>query len=268
MIIAVDTGGTKTLITGFERDGTMTKLAKFPTPDDESVYVEQLLTTILPLKTQIDAIVIAFPGTVVNGVLLRGGNISWHNFDIRKELRSSLPTTPTFVENDANLAGLGEARALNPMPRRVLYVTISTGFGGGFIVDGAIEPSLATAEFGAMRLMYDGRLQKFEHFASGHAIAEHYHQFAHDITSESDWSDITDRFVTGFAAFIPIVRPDIIIIGGSVGTYFERFGPLLQAKLQAVLPEHYHCPIVQAKHPEEAVVYGCYYYAIDQLGAA
>ncbi|NCS83274.1 ROK family protein, partial [Candidatus Saccharibacteria bacterium] len=67
---------------------------------------------------------------------------------------------------------------------------------------------------------------------------------------------------------IPVLQPDVIIIGGSIGTYFERYDSDLTAILKDKLPDHIGLPrLVQAQHPEEAVIYGCYYYALDALAA-
>ena len=101
------------------------------------------------------------------------------------------------------------------------------------------------------------------------AIVDAYHKFARDITSKRTWKKIADRISRGFLAVIPIIQPDIIIIGGSVGTYFERYGDYLRDILTSHLPPHIPCPkIIQARHPEEAVVYGCYYYGKDYLALA
>ncbi|MNT59917.1 hypothetical protein D3C72_1974640 [compost metagenome] len=63
-----------------------------------------------------------------------------------------------------------------------------------------------------------------------------------------------------------MIQPDIIIIGGSIGTYFERYNNQLMALLTEKVPAHISVPLcVKAAHPEEAVVYGCYYYALDSL---
>ena len=63
-----------------------------------------------------------------------------------------------------------------------------------------------------------------------------------------------------------MLQPDVIIIGGSIGTYFERYYPTLKRLLTEHLPAHIDVPeIRQAAHPEEAVVYGCYYYGKDAL---
>lgn len=70
----------------------------------------------------------------------------------------------------------------------------------------------------------------------------------------------------GFLAVIPVIQPDVIIIGGSIGTYFDQYQAQLKGILKEKLPPHIPLPkLVQAKHPEQAVIYGCYYYALDVL---
>jgi glucokinase len=70
-------------------------------------------------------------------------------------------------------------------------------------------------------------------------------------------------------AVIPTLQPDVIIIGGSIGTYYPRYSTDLKALLKERLPDHIPLPrLVQAKHPELAVLYGCYYYGVDQLATA
>ena len=117
-------------------------------------------------------------------------------------------------------------------------------------------------------LEYNGQLQKWESFASGKAIYNTYGMFARDITSDEAWHEIADRISRGFIVLIPIIQPDVIVIGGSIGTYFARYGEKLEQLVKNRLPDYLSCPpIVQAKNPEEAVIYGCYYHALDSLSA-
>src|SRR5690606_35433186 len=171
-----------------------------------------------------------------------------------------------LVENDANLAGLAETRNLSPMPQSSLYVTISTGIGAGLTTDGHIDRTLGRVEVGHAVLEFQGRLQKWESFASGKAIYHTYGQYARDITSEDTWRDISDRISRGFIVLMPINQPELIIIVCSIGTYFSRYGDQLQQLVRERLPNHFPCPpIQQAANPEEAVIYGCYYHALDHL---
>jgi glucokinase len=268
MIIAVDTGGTKTLIANFGKNGVLGKQIKFPTPKDPSKYVEVLRATLREnfADKEVSAIVVATPGIVNKGVVVwGGGNLStWKNFNLKLALSGVLGKVPIFIENDANLAGLGETRFLKTVPAESLYVTISTGIGTGIITDGRINEGLKNSEAGHALIEYDGVVREWEKFASGKAIHEAYGKFAHDITDKHIWNQIADRISRGFLAVIPILQPNIIIIGGSIGTYFEKYGKQLQGILNEKLPKHILCPtFVQAKYPELAVIYGCYYYAVD-----
>jgi len=268
MIIAVDTGGTKTLVANFGRNGVLGKQIKFPTPKEPSKYVETLRATLRENFSgeTVSAIVVATPGIINKGVVIwGGGNLStWKNFNLKLALSGVLGKAPIFIENDANLAGLGETRFLKKVPAQSLYVTISTGIGTGIITNGRINEGLRNSEAGHALIEYDGVVREWETFASGKAIYKTYGEYAHDITDKVIWRQIADRISRGFLAVIPILQPDVIIIGGSIGTYFEKYGKHLQAILNEKLPNHIPCPtFIQAKYPELAVIYGCYYYAVD-----
>ena len=269
--MAVDTGGTKTLVASFLEDGRIGDQIKFPTPKSTKEYTEtltKLLETTFAGET-IDAIVIGIPGIIRDGVAVWCNNLGWKNFDVAKAFKGVLGNAPLFVENDANLAGLAEARQLSTIPESVLYVTISTGIGSGIITNGVINPALRYSEAGRSLVEYDGAVREWESFASGKAIKTAYGKMAADITSKRAWRQIADRISRGFLVIIPILQPSVIIIGGSIGTYFERYREPLHAYLEERIPPHISLPkIVKAKHPELAVIYGCYYYALDSLATA
>ena len=270
MLVAVDTGGTKTLVAIFDVDGALAGSQRFPTPPATDEYINQVSQAIDELTNgeAPSALSIAIPGLVQDGVAKWCGHLDWTDFDVAGAFRSRYDI-PVLVDNDANLAGLAEARALDPLPRTVLYVTISTGIGTGVITDGQIDPALASSEGGHMMIEFDGHPQKWEDFASGSAIYQTYGRYARDIDDDATWHQIADRISRGFLAAIPLLQPDVIVFGGSIGTYFERYSDELTRLLTSQLPEHIPCPrLVQAVHPEEAVIYGCYYHALDRAAAA
>lgn len=268
MLVAIDTGGTKTLISSFDSSGKIGQATKFPTPHDPNEYVRQLKSTVLELygHKKVDIIVIAVPGVVKHGVIKWCANLPWENINLAKRFEDLLPGVPILIENDAKLAGLGETRSMARIPESSLYVTISTGIGAGLIANGHIDPGMRFSEVGHIPLEYDGKVREWESFASGRAIVDVYKKFARDITSKRTWRQIADRMSRGFLVIIPAIQPEVIIIGGSVGTYFARYEEYLKGILAEHLPRHIPLPkIIQAKHPEEAVVYGCYYYGTDYL---
>lgn len=268
MIVAVDTGGTKTLIAGYTDDGKITTEFKFETPAKSSEYVDTLTTHLRALfdPMKVDVIVVGLPGIVKDGVAVWCNNLRWKNFNAAAELKGILGKVPVLIENDANLAGLAEARQLKPIPTSVLYVTISTGIGSGVITNGKIDPGLRYSEAGRSLVEFDGKVREWETFASGKAIYQTYRKYARDIANKHTWWQIADRISRGFLAMIPIIQPDVIVIGGSIGTHFKKYEEDLKFILNKHLPDHIPLPkLVAAQHPEQAVIYGCYYYALDVL---
>jgi len=266
MIIAVDIGGTKTLVASFHGERSVTNEERFPTPEDPKEFLRELRAVLERFKAgEAQAICVAAPGIIsADGVVLRCSNLPWTNFELKK-LLSEQYNCPIFINNDAKLAGLAETHSLTEIPEMSVYVTVSTGIGTGIITHGRLDTALATSEGGYMVFQTPDGPMAWEKFASGHAIRDHYGKLAADIHDPKEWHEIVERLALGFETLIPLLQPQVIIIGGSVGTYFERFGHLLSAVLRQRIPQYIDMPqIVQAQHPQEAVVYGCYYYATHQ----
>lgn len=268
MIITVDTGATKTLVASFGSDGKLGQQIKFATPKNSKEYVKLLRKTIIEnyAEQSVKMIVIALPGIIKDDVAIWCNNLGWKNFDAASALKGVLGDAPILIENDANLAGLAETRELHIIPPLSLYVTVSTGIGTGIITNGHIDPGLRHSEGGLSLVEFNGSVHEWESFASGKAIVKVFGKYARDIKDKQTWDQIADRISRGFLALIPTLQPDIIIIGGSIGTYFNQYSKQLNQILKDQLPPHIPLPkIIQAKHPELAVIYGCYYYAIDSL---
>ena len=266
MIIAVDIGGTKTLVASFHGERSVTNEERFPTPHDERQFLTELDTALDRFNAaQAQAICVAVPGLIGNdGTVLRCANLPWSSFPLQKLLSEKFQC-PVFLNNDAKLAGLAETHSLDEVPPLSLYVTVSTGIGTGITINGRLDPALNNTEGGHMILPTPDGFLPWEKFASGHAIRDHYGKMAADIHEPGTWQEIVERLALGFEVLIPVLQPQVIVIGGSVGTYFDRFGHLLGEILRRRIPAYIDMPrIVQAKHPQEAVIYGCYYYATHQ----
>ncbi|HEX6462146.1 MAG TPA: ROK family protein [Candidatus Saccharimonadales bacterium] len=267
MIIGVDIGGTKTLVASFTGDAILAE-ARFATPSEPADFFTDLVPQIQQLTRgqRLQAISVAAPGIVDHhrGSIVRCGNLPWKNIELRQELGHFFDC-PIYLENDANLAGLAEAHALNPLPRLCLYLTISTGIGSGIVVNGRLLPALGGSEAGHMLLQHNGAggLAQWEHFASGRSLRERTGKFASQINDKKVWKDFAERVGVGLLALIPALQPSVVVIGGGVGAYFEtRWQGELEAYLHENMPPFIDVPpILQAQHPDEAVLYGCRYYA-------
>ena len=259
--LGVDIGGTKTLVATLDDSGAILEQKKFFTPKEYSKFLSQLADTIGDLKNnKFTAAAVAAPGRIdrSKGIAIAFGNLPWEKVAIKSDMEK-LVDCPVLIENDANLAGLSEAMLLKNEYKKVLYLTVSTGIRDGYIVNGIIDPSLQDNEPGQAMLEHEGKMQKWEDFASGRAIVKRFGKRASDITDEETWRVISRYLAQGLLELIAIVQPEVIVIGGGVGTYFKRFEKLLLEELHRyenpLIPIP---PILGAARPEEAVIYGCY----------
>ena len=101
MLITIDTGGTKTLVASFNKDGIPGEQIKFATPKDSSDYVKLLRNTLQENYSgqSVDAIVLALPGIIKNGIAVWCNNLKWKNFDAANALKGVLGDAPIIVEN-------------------------------------------------------------------------------------------------------------------------------------------------------------------------
>jgi predicted NBD/HSP70 family sugar kinase len=270
MYLGIDIGGTKTLVAVLDRNGVIQEQIKFPTPTDYAAWRDLLAGIVDKFSTKnFIATGVGVPGRIdrKRGVGLDMGNLPWHHVPIKSDLEKLLKC-PVVVDNDANLAGLSEAMLLKQYSR-VLYVTISTGIGTGFIVDQQIEPAFADSEGGKMMLEHGSKIEEWEDFASGRAIFERYGKPARDIHDQTTWKRIAKDISIGLIDLIAVMQPQVIVLGGSIGTYYPRYKALLKERLERFeTPLVPIPPIKQANRPEEAVVYGCYDLAKSIYGSA
>jgi predicted NBD/HSP70 family sugar kinase len=261
MILAIDIGGTKTLLGLFDLDGNLKKTYKFATPLEYADFVDMLRIEVPKFvgKSQITKCVTAVPGKLdrTKGIAIAFGNRPWENVPIGADL-SKIVGQPVDIENDSKLAGLSEALLL-PQYSKVLYVTVSTGIGSAYVVDGRLDKNTIDAEVGHMMLEHDGRLKTWESFASGKAIFNKFNKKASDITDPGDWYIVARNIAIGLINVIATTTPDAIVIGGGVGSHLDKFKDRLENELDLYKTNVVDIPpIYQAKKPEEAVIYGCY----------
>lgn len=268
MYLGVDIGGTKTLVAALNEQAVITEKHKFATPQKYTDFAEQLSQTLATFKTQdFQITTVAVPGQIdrKHGAVLRMGNLPWRHEPIEKDVEH-IVNCPVLVENDANLAGLSEAKLLNDF-ETVLYITVSTGINTALIYKQHLDRATIRGEGGHIMLPFKGKFLPWEDFASGQAIYKHFGKYAADIPASDTkaWRYVARNLALGLYEHIAIEQPDIVVIGGSIGTYFDRYGKLLVEEIERYSNPMVNLPkIIGAKRPEEAVIYGCFDLAVQE----
>lgn len=265
MIIAIDIGSTKIIVASLSNNGEIINHIKMATPPTAKDTTDVITAAIVSQFANLNftEIFVGVPGPVKNNRVAWCSNMGedWVDFDLASALKSQFKV-PVTLENDANLAGLSEVFALAQTPHSAIYLSIGAGIGSSFIIDGKLVKGLLDSGAGMTGLEYDGQIREWEKFASGKAIYEAYGQLAEDIKSPKIWRAITDRISRGLLVLIPVVQPDVVIIGGSIGKSFSKFGQLLVDLIDEKLsPRLLRPKIIAASEPEFAVIYGIDIYA-------
>ncbi len=192
LVMGVDLGGTHIRTAVLQGPKLRSRVSLLtgenPTPERilPRVYraIQQALDVAHVALDQIAGIGVATPGPLNNrtGMIYSPPNLpGWDNIPLRDLILQHF-NRPTFIENDAHTAGLGEYMfGAGRGSKYMVYLTVSTGIGGGVIIDGKIlEGANGTAgELGHMTIDWQGErcncgnIGCLEHLASGTAIARY-----------------------------------------------------------------------------------------------
>jgi len=173
---------------------------------------------------------------ILNAPNLRG----WSKKPLVKELQKIFKA-PVFLENDAALAGLGEAVfGAGKGKKIVAYLTISTGVGGCRIVDGKIDENSQGFEPGHQIMSLENKMITLENLASGTAIEKRYGKKPYEIFDAKVWDNVAKDLAYGLHNVAVLWSPDIIILGGSmmkkIGIPVERV-KLNLSKILKIFPK-------------------------------
>jgi glucokinase len=141
-IIGIDLGGTKIAGALATPNGKILKKIYRPTPKRSAGKVYQaiidLFNDLRPHYHRISALGLGVPGLVdiKKGTVINAPNLSgWNGFPLVKRLKKDL-LIPIIIDNDANAAALAEnLLGTGKKYRNFVYITVSTGIGGGIILD-------------------------------------------------------------------------------------------------------------------------------------
>ncbi|PEL11318.1 ROK family glucokinase [Bacillus sp. AFS017336] len=154
MIVGVDLGGTSIKLALLTDNGEFIDKWEVPTDKSDSgkhipktitIAIEEKLNQMNKTKEDIAGIGIGAPGSVrlEDGLIFAAVNLGWVNFPL-KEILEKESGIPVIVDNDANIAAVGEMwKGAGNGAKDVVMVTLGTGVGGGVIVNGDVAHGIS-----------------------------------------------------------------------------------------------------------------------------
>ncbi|MFD2629959.1 ROK family protein [Oceanobacillus kapialis] len=257
LAIGVDIGGTKTAIGLIDDSGNISAQTKIPTDQGilPSQMIDRMIHTIKALlkensleENEIMGIGIGAPGPldVKNGLISCPPNLpQWIDIPVVQQFKHQF-SIPVWLANDASAAAVAEKWiGAGTDSNDFAYVTISTGIGAGFILNGKLYTGARGNAGDIGHMAVDTRVEGicgcgqkgcFEYVASGTAIArlgtEIMEKSVTSIEAFSLYKDghpeitsmveeVFERIGMGCVTLINALEPEFIVIGGGVSNVGE-----------------------------------------------
>ncbi len=305
IIAGIDIGGTKIAVALADTSGQRLSLFRFPTQVELGPHriLDNAITEIKRMVEEASGHLIAV-GVGCGGPLDRGRGLilsppnlpGWDEFPIVGILKEQFKEVPVLLDNDANAAALGEYKyGAGRGFKNIVYITISTGIGGGIIIGGEIvhgvgdgagevghitvredDPVCGCGARGCMEAICSGtsiarrareKLSSGRQSLMAEMVANTYDVTAHTVVEAARkgdalaceiWDETIHYLAIGINNIIATLAPEAVILGGGVATTGEQLLKPLREQIQGrvkILPVE-KINILQAALGGDSGIYG------------
>ncbi len=225
MHLVFDIGATKTKIAFSNNENAISDFYEFDTQDD----IKDEIAIIKDKAKQYKDIKLACGG--IAGILsekkdkmVASPNLSrWVGINLKNILSEEL-SCKVILENDANLAALGEAVfGAGKGYDIVAYLTFSTGVGGAKVVNKKIDKNSFGFEPGHQIIDFQQAFCKqckesgdLESFVGGNSLKKRYGISPEELKDERIWEEISKICAVGVSNAIVFWSPEVVVLGGGL----------------------------------------------------
>jgi predicted NBD/HSP70 family sugar kinase len=263
VIIGVDIRPLQITVALADVNGKFTSQEVMPTASTPKIAIDGVIARIQRLlrscgEKTVEGIGISLPGRVEpgSGRLVFAPNLNWTDFDIADAVQKATGFD-VEMENAANACVLAAVWFDHIESRNLVVVTVSEGIGSGILVNGRLARGFSgmAGEFGHVALDPDGPPCScgsrgcWEVFASNRAALRYYFESRsqtglnfQDLLSLADQGDhraakaletMAHFLGRGMRMIVAGLDPEQIVIIGDLTRSWHRFGPIIQAEVQA-----------------------------------
>ncbi|GMA63451.1 glucokinase [Alicyclobacillus fastidiosus] len=276
--LGIDIGGTKTILLLSDLTGRVVARKKVSTRANRSDVLEHIRAEADEFiansgidRGKIVGVGIGAPGLTdyESGVVIAAPALQWTEVNVKQALQELSPG-PIFVDNDVNMAAVGEKwKGEGSRCRDVVLITIGTGIGAGIIINGSIhrgahnyageigyfavdpltDETSTSDEFGALDKLASGSGVA----SQAKALLQSYpHSILHgvEVTSERVFEaaaksdplalEVVDSMAKYTAAaivnIVALLNPGVVIVGGGVAQSGALFMSRIRSRVKELIP--------------------------------
>jgi glucokinase len=269
-LIGIEIGGTKLQIVLGDREGRILDRHRMAVEKSKGAtgIRQEISNTLLQILKDHnpEAVGIGFGGPIdyIHGKIAISHQVEgWADFDLKTWIKD-MTGLPCFVDNDANTAALAEAiKGAGAGNKRVFYVTLGSGVGGGMVCDGNIYHGAVPGESEIGQMVFDKSGMTIESQCSGWALDANIQEYIAafpdsplagltkgdtgmearflpqaislgDEGAESILDQSTETLAWGLSHVVHLFHPEAIILGGGL----SLMGELLRKKVSLHLKKY------------------------------
>ncbi len=268
----IDIGGTNTKMGIFDLEGKLLCFRTIPTAksQDPELFIEQLaqesehmLSSELNIKLGDARIVGVGAGAPManyfTGAVEHAPNLGWKNVPLKKHFEKYF-RCPAVIENDANLAAVGEKKwGSGKEFTDFILITLGTGVGAGLILNSKLyrgfnalggEGGHVIIPHEKKRLCSCGGMNHLESYLSAKGIKETISELTHedwtieklgslfragDLKATAIINQIATELASGFVSIGVLFGPQAFVIGGGVSKLGDTFNQVVQKKMDELI---------------------------------
>ncbi len=277
VVLGVDMGGTKMYGALSDLGGNIldeVNIGHHGTSGEDSFnhltrLIDKLLSSPKVEGRRVRGIGVGAPGVTLHqeGIVTWAYTLHWNNFPLKARLAERYDL-PIIVDNDVNLAALGELWfGAGQNIQDMILIAIGTGIGAGVIIDGALYRGSkeASGEIGNMipgREFLGKNFQDFgalESVASGTGIADRARDLLRSRRSQQELLDLTaedvfdaarkgepwawtvinetvDYLAIAIANLVSTFDPELIVLGGGVSKSADMLINPILSRISGAIP--------------------------------
>jgi len=231
VLVGLDIGGTKIMVASADREGNILRRVRAETSTSLEADLANIDRMIAAVAADEEILgmgaAIGGPLDWEQGIVSPLHQPAWRNVPL-KALMEAKWNCRFRVDVDTNVAAIGEYRWGGLFAERFLYLTLSTGMGGGFLIDGKIYRGQdgAHPEVGHQSIHFRcsnpsavqcecGVSDCLEALVSGNGIRRIYGKSAETLNPE-EWQEVAYNLGQGLRNLAALYAPHVIRIGGGV----------------------------------------------------
>lgn len=305
LAFGVDIGGTNTKMGLFDHSGNLLVYRILPTAKDcePALFIQQLADECSHILSQETGLKLGDPRIIGvgagapmanyhTGEVSHAPNLGWKNVPLQKLFKEKFKC-PAVIENDANLAAVGENKwGVGKDFTDFILITLGTGVGTGLILDGKLyrgykalggEGGHVIIPHENKRLCSCGGMNHLESYLSAKGIKQTIQELTkeewtieklgqlfkeNDLKATAIIHTIATELAYGLASMSDLIGPQAFVIGGGVSKLGESFNQVIKEKMDEIIhfSQKGKVDIVSAKlSSDKGAVYGGAAHIFDEV---